>query len=128
MSIQELLEAVIEDMTQVQTIYYKKIETKQGLALDILPKYLDFKHLSKKEADEDALLPHQPQDHEINLKEGAVLKREPLQLMLAKKAKYVRKYVKDGLQKGHLRESESPIGFVLHIVPKTDKQYICIDY
>ena len=97
MSIQELLKVVIEDMTQVQTMYYKKTEIKQGLALDILPEYSDFKHLFKKEANEDALLLHQPQDYKINLKEGIVLKREPLQPMLAKKAKYIRKYVKDGL-------------------------------
>jgi hypothetical protein len=37
-------------------MYYKKTEVKQGPALDILPKYLDFKHLFKKEADKDALL------------------------------------------------------------------------
>jgi len=41
--------------------------------------------------------------------------------MLAKKAKYIRKYVKDSLLKGHLRELESPIGFALYIVPKADK-------
>jgi hypothetical protein len=36
------------------------MEVKQGPALDILPEYSDFKHLFEKEADEDALLPHQP--------------------------------------------------------------------
>ena len=60
MSAQELLEAVTEDITQVQTMYCKKTETKPVLALDIPPEYSDFKHLFEKEADEDALPPHQP--------------------------------------------------------------------
>ena len=52
----ELYEVVIEDLIQVQTIYYKKTEVKQGLALDILSKYSDFKYLFEKEANKDALL------------------------------------------------------------------------
>ena len=40
-------------------MYYKKIEIKQVLALDIPPEYSDFKYLFKKEADKDALPPHQ---------------------------------------------------------------------
>ena len=59
-SAQELYNAVAQDATQVQTMYCKKTETKPGPALDIPPEYSDFKHLFKKEADEDALPPHQP--------------------------------------------------------------------
>jgi hypothetical protein len=128
MSAQELYDAVSQDPTQVQTMYCKKTETKQGPALDIPPEYSDFKHLFEKEADEDALPPHQPWDHEINLKEGAVLKREPLRPMSAEKAEYVRKYVEEGLRKGHMRQSESPAGFALHMVPKADEWRVCVDY
>jgi len=60
MSANELRDAITENPEQVQTLYYKKTEVKQGPALDIPPEYLDFKHLFKKEADEDALLLHQP--------------------------------------------------------------------
>ncbi|GAB7336241.1 hypothetical protein MBLNU13_g09002t2 [Cladosporium sp. NU13] len=128
MSAQELYDAVAQDPTQVQTMYCKKTETKQGPTLDIPPEYSDFKHLFEKEADEDALPPHQPWDHEINLKEGAELKREPLRPMSAEKAEYVRKYVEEGLRKGHIRESESPAGFALHMVPKADEWRVCVDY
>jgi hypothetical protein len=48
--------------------------------------------------------------------------------MLAKKAEYVRKYVDEGLQKGHIRKSESPIGYLLYIVPKSEEYCVCIDY
>jgi hypothetical protein len=58
MSAQELYDAVTQDPIQVQTMYCKKTEVKQGLVLDIPPEYSDFKHLFEKEADEDALLPH----------------------------------------------------------------------
>ena len=128
MSVQELLKAVIEDMTQVQTIYYKKTETKQGPTLDILPEYSDFKHLFKKEANEDVLLLHQPQDYEINLKEGAVLKREPLQPMLAKKAEILYKYINDNLRKGLIQQLESLAGYPILIVYQNEKYYVYINY
>ncbi|KAM0704632.1 hypothetical protein Q7P35_007418 [Cladosporium inversicolor] len=41
--------------------------------------------------------------------------------MSAEKAEYVRKYVDEGLRKGHIRESDSPAGYLLHIVPKGDE-------
>ena len=121
MSLLELLEVVTEDISQVQTIYCKKTETKQGPALDIPPEYSDFKHLFEKEADEDALPPHQPWDHEIKIKEGAEPKKEPLRPMSAEKAEYVRKYVDEGLRKRYIRELELPIGYLLYIVPKGDE-------
>jgi hypothetical protein len=128
MSAQELYDAVTQDPKQVQTMYCKKTETKQVLTLDIPPEYSDFRHLFEKEADEDALPPHQPWDHEIKIKEGMELKKEPLRPMSAEKAEYVRKYVDEGLRKRHIRESESPAGYPLHIVPKGDEWRVCVDY
>ena len=60
MTAQELQDAVTQDPTQVQTMYCKKTEMKQESTLDIPPEYTDFRHLFEKEADKDALLPHQP--------------------------------------------------------------------
>jgi hypothetical protein len=60
MSATELRKAIAENPDQVQVLYCKKTEVKQGPALDIPPEYSDFKHLFEKEADEDALPPHQP--------------------------------------------------------------------
>jgi hypothetical protein len=48
--------------------------------------------------------------------------------MSAEKAEYVRKYVDEGLRKGHIRESESPVGYLLHIVPKGEDYRVCVDY
>ena len=128
MSATELREAIAENPDQVQVLYCKKTEVKQGPALDIPPEYSDFRHLFEKEADEDALPPHQPWDHEIKIKEGMELKKEPLRPMSAEKAEYVRKYVDEGLRKRHIRESESPAGYPLHIVPKGDEWRVCVDY
>ena len=58
MSANELRDAITENPEQVQTLYYKETEVKQGLTLNIPPKYSDFKHLFEKEADEDALPLH----------------------------------------------------------------------
>jgi hypothetical protein len=126
MSATELREAIDKNPEQVQVLYCKKTEGKPDL--DIPPEYSDFKHLFEKEADEDALPPHQPWDHEIKIKEGAEPKKEPLRPMSAEKAEYVRKYVDEGLRKGHIRESESPAGYPLHIVPKGDDYRVCVDY
>jgi hypothetical protein len=48
--------------------------------------------------------------------------------MSAEKAEYVRKYVDKGLRKGHIRESESPTGYLLHIVPKGEEYCVYVDY
>jgi hypothetical protein len=48
--------------------------------------------------------------------------------MLAKKAEYVRRYVNKGLRKGHIRESESPIGYLLYIVLKGEEYRVYVDY
>jgi hypothetical protein len=48
--------------------------------------------------------------------------------MSAEKAEYVRKYVDEGLRKGHIRESESPVGYLLYIVPKGEDYRVCVDY
>lgn len=128
MSATELQEAVTQNPEEVQTLYCKMTERKPGPVLDIPPEYSDFKHLFEKEADEDALPPHQPWDHEIKIKEGRELKKEPLRPMSAEKAEYVRRYVDEGVRKKHIRESGSPAGYPLHIVPKGDEWRVCVDY
>jgi hypothetical protein len=48
--------------------------------------------------------------------------------MSAEKAEYVRKYVDEGLRKGHIRESESLAGYPLYIVPKGEEYCVYVDY
>ena len=55
-------------------------------------------------------------------------KKEPLRLISAEKAEYVRKYVDEGLRKGHIRESESLVGYPLYIVPKGEEYRVYVDY
>jgi hypothetical protein len=121
----ELREAIEENPDQGQVLYCNQMEGKPDL--DIPLENTDLKHLSEKEADEDALPPHQPWDHEIKITEGAESKKEPLQPMSAEKAEYVRKYVNEGLRKGHIRESKSPAGYPLPIVPKGEYG-VCVYY
>src|SRR6195952_5624795 len=72
--------------------------------------------------------PYRHITREIMIKDGAELKKQPLRPMSAEKAEYVRKYVDEGLRKRHIRESESPAGYPLHIVPKGDEWCVCVDY
>jgi hypothetical protein len=48
--------------------------------------------------------------------------------MSAEKAEYIRKYVDEGLRKGHIHESELPTGYLLYIVPKGEEYYVYVDY
>ena len=48
--------------------------------------------------------------------------------MSAKKAEYVRKYVDEGLRKGYIRESESPVGYPLYIVQKGEEYRVYVNY
>lgn len=126
MSASELREQVRMNPDQVQVLYCKKTEGRSEI--EIPPEYADFKGLFEKESDEDALPKHQPWDHEIKIQEGKQPKKEPLRPMSAEKAEYIRKYVDDGLRKGHIRESDSPAGYPLHIVPKGNDYRVCVDY
>jgi hypothetical protein len=40
----------------------------------------------------------------------------------------MRKYVDKGLRKGHICESELPIGYLLYIVLKGEEYYVYVDY
>jgi hypothetical protein len=48
--------------------------------------------------------------------------------MLAKKAEILYKYIDDNLRKGLIRQSESPIGYLVLFVPKGNEYRLCIDY
>ena len=49
--------------------------------------------------------------------------------MLAEKSELLRKYVDEGMRKGHIRESDSPAGSAILFVPKGEKEYrVCVDY
>ena len=48
--------------------------------------------------------------------------------MSAVKAEYLRKYIDEGLRKGHLRESESPAGYLVLFVPKGNDFRVYVDY
>lgn len=123
----ELLEEIEKNPGQVQVMYCKKTEGKP--TLDIPPEYADFKRLFEKESDEEALPPHQPWDHEIKIQEGKHPTKEPLRPTTTRKAEAIRRYVDEGLRKGHIRESDSPAGYALHIVPKRENEdRVYVDY
>jgi len=49
--------------------------------------------------------------------------------MLAEKSELLRKYVDEGMRKGHIRESDSPVGSAILFVPKGKKEYrVYINY
>lgn len=128
MSAQELLQTVQTTPEQVQVLYCKKTEEKEA-ELAIPPEYSDFRQLFEKESDDEALPAHQPWDHEIKIQEGKQPRKEPLRPVTAQRAEQIREYVDEGLRKGHIRESDSPAGYPLHIVTKPGKKdRVCVDY
>ncbi|KAM0712543.1 hypothetical protein Q7P37_011640 [Cladosporium fusiforme] len=128
MSATELQEQVEKNPDQVQVLYCKKTEEAQTEFV-IPPEYADFRQLFEKESDEEALPKHQPWDHEIRIQEGKQPKKEPLRPVTAQRAEQIRGYVDEGLRKGHIRESDSPAGYPLHIVVKPGKKdWVCVDY
>ncbi|KAM0713614.1 hypothetical protein Q7P37_010576 [Cladosporium fusiforme] len=83
MSATELQEEIKKNPEQVQTSVYCKKTEEDKTEFIIPPEYTDFRQLFEKEADEKALLKHQPWDHEIKIQEGKQLKKEPLRPMTA---------------------------------------------
>jgi hypothetical protein len=59
-----------------------------------------------------------PWDHKINLKPDVTLKRSWAYLLSPQETKALKEYLKENLEKGYIRKSESPISIPMFFVPK----------
>ena len=124
----ETLDVIEKTPADMQILYCKKVAESTTSSLKIPVEYQDFAKLFETEPDDEALPKHQPWDHEIKIQPGKEPRKEAVRPMSAVKAEYLRKYIDDGLRKGHLRESESPAGYPVLFVPKGDEFRVCVDY
>ena len=79
--------------------------------------------------DQDALPKHQEWDHEIKIMEGCTPTKQPIYPLSPQKLDALREYLEENLQKGFIRESQSPAGYPILFVPKSDGSLrLCVDY
>ena len=80
-------------------------------------------------ADAEALPPHRPYDHTIDLEEGAAPPYGPIYSMSETELKALREYLDDMLGKGFIRPSNSPAGAPILFAKKKDGSLrLCVDY
>ena len=86
--------------------------------MQIPEKYQEFEDLFREEQGPAALPEHQEWDCVINLKEGAKPVSEPLRRMSASTERTLKEWTDKMMKIGHIRESRSPFGAPLFLVPK----------
>ena len=97
--------------------------------ISIPKEYKDFKELFTAVKDQDALPKHQEWDHEIKIIEGCKPTKQPIYPLSPQKLDALREYLEENLQKGFIRESQSPAGYPILFVPKPDGLLrLCVDY
>jgi len=80
--------------------------------------------------DADRLPPHRPEDHTIQLVEGAIPPfARNYKLMSIQEQEAVRKYIQEHLGKGFIRQSSSPAAAPVRLVRKPGGGIrVCVDY
>ncbi|CAG8981637.1 hypothetical protein HYALB_00013707, partial [Hymenoscyphus albidus] len=102
----------------------------KGADSELPVQYREFKDLFENPEDMRALPEHRPWDHEIKLKEGHDLRKQKLRPYNWRNLQLLEEYVKEGIRKGHIRKSDSPIASNMLIAKKKDdpKGRACVDY
>ena len=76
-----------------------------------------------------ALPKHQTWDHEIKLEPGKKPTFEPIYSLSEKELGTLRQYLDENMEKGFIRKSQSPAGYLILFVPKKDRTLrLYIDY
>src|SRR5947209_7717533 len=102
---------------------------RSDLSKDIPSEYKDFEELFQEESDEEALVEHQPWDHEIKLKEGKTPTKQKIYPLSEDKLEALRTYLEENRKKGFIQESTSPAGYPILFVKKKDGSLrLCVDY
>jgi hypothetical protein len=131
MTAEEAMEELQNAPEEVQIAWVnKQLSDEDEYGIEIPSEYAEFATLFKEEKDEDALAPHQPWDHEIKIQEGQQIpKHSRIYGLSAEHLKELKEYLDAGMRKGHIRESQSPVGFPIIFVPKPGGKWrLCVDY
>jgi RNase H-like domain found in reverse transcriptase/Reverse transcriptase (RNA-dependent DNA polymerase)/Integrase zinc binding domain/Chromo (CHRromatin Organisation MOdifier) domain/Aspartyl protease len=102
----------------------------QGSPLDKIPtEYSEFLELFKEVPRDQALPKHQLWDHEIKMIGGAEPPYGPIYSLSANELSVLKEYIEENLEKGFIRESQSPAGAPILFAPKKDgKLRLCVDF
>lgn len=111
-----------------------RLESLSSIAINSAPekllpeKYSDYADVfSKQEADK--LPPHRPYDHAIPLVDGTTAPFGPVYNLSQTELQALHEYIKENLDKGFIRRSESPAGAPILFVKKKDGSLrLCVDY
>ena len=96
---------------------------------DIPKRYAKWMPIFIDEKGPKALSKHQPWDHEIKLIPGKRPPFGPLYKSSAKELKFLKEWIKDNLEKGFIRKSQSSAASPILFIPKKDgKLRLCVDY
>ena len=114
------------DVSQIEEL--ASISTDPSPTITLPAKYAQYEAVfSKKEADK--LPPHRPYDHAIPITDGATVPFGPVYNLSQTELKALHEYIKENLNKGFIRRSESPAGAPILFVKKKDGSLrLCVDY
>ena len=97
--------------------------------LSIPKEYSKYEGLFVDKDDVNALPKHQEWDHKIKIEEGKSPSKQPIYPLSPQKLDALREYLEENLRKGFIRESQSPAGYPILFVPKSDGSLrLCVDY
>jgi transposase InsO family protein len=116
------------DVSRIEQLSSATISTSKEPIIQLPEKYAEYSQVfSKMQA--DRLPPHRPYDHTIAVKEGAEVPFGPIYNLSQTELKALHEYIKENLDKGFIRRSESPAGAPILFVKKKDGSLrLCVDY
>lgn len=117
------------DVSQVEELSSATISNSAEEPEVQLPeKYAEYAQVFSK-TNADKLPPHRPYDHTIPIMEGATVPFGPVYNLSQTELKALHEYIKENLDKGFIRRSESPAGAPILFVKKKDGSLrLCVDY
>jgi hypothetical protein len=100
----------------------------EGVVSQIPKEYSDFQDVFEPK-NADKLPPHQPYDLEIKLQPGKLPRMGHVYSLSREEETEAKKWIKENLSKGFIRESDSQVGSPIMFVKKKDgSNRLCVDY
>ena len=113
----------------VMVLWSRVASADEAVPAKLPNEYAEYETLFQEEAIDDALPKHQAWDHEIKLIPGKQPTKKPIYPLSRDKAVALAEYVKENEAKGFIRKSQSPAGYPILFVPKSDGGLrLCVDY
>jgi hypothetical protein len=117
------------DVTQIEELSTASVGSDaEEPSIQLPEKYAEYSQIFSK-VNADKLPPHRPYDHAIPITKGATVPFGPIYNLSQTELKALHEYIKENLDKGFIRRSESPAGAPILFVKKKDGSLrLCVDY